>query len=256
MLARIVAECGGCLPEGYTVLFANTGREMPETLDFVDAVSAHLGVPIVWLEYRCPDGGQHDYTVTSYAEASRSGQPFQQLIDKKRMLPNVVRRFCTEQLKIETMRRYLADQGVREYTNIIGLRADEPRRLAKMRARNATDSLRYTVAPMAEWGTSKWDVVEFWRRQSFDLALPSDGGVTPLGNCDMCFLKGAGRLSSIARDNPERSVWWVDQESKIASGPNKTSNARFIKGFRYEDLPGLVSDSLLPEPVECLGCTD
>ena len=38
------------------VVFCNTGREMPETLDFVQDMSIHWGVEFVWLEYNRRDG--------------------------------------------------------------------------------------------------------------------------------------------------------------------------------------------------------
>ena len=50
MLYRVIEAYGGTLPEHIKVLFANTGREMPETLDFVQACSEQWNVPITWLE--------------------------------------------------------------------------------------------------------------------------------------------------------------------------------------------------------------
>jgi 3'-phosphoadenosine 5'-phosphosulfate sulfotransferase (PAPS reductase)/FAD synthetase len=38
-----------------TVTFANTGKEMPETLDFVRDCGEHWGVDITWLELEIGD---------------------------------------------------------------------------------------------------------------------------------------------------------------------------------------------------------
>ena len=58
------------------VIFCNTGKEMPQTLDFVRDCEQHWQVPVVWLEYR----SRYDYSVVDYETASRNGEPFEQLI--------------------------------------------------------------------------------------------------------------------------------------------------------------------------------
>ena len=45
--------------------------------------------------------------------------------------------------------------------------------------------------------------------------------MTALGNCDLCFMKGYSQIMSIIQSNPERAVWWADQEKKV--------NGRFSK---------------------------
>ena len=50
MLWKVLEAHGGVLPDHVVVTFANTGKELPETLDFVHACSVNWGVPIVWLE--------------------------------------------------------------------------------------------------------------------------------------------------------------------------------------------------------------
>ena len=50
MLHRIL-EANRDLPDRVKVLFANTGREMPGTLDFVHNIEKNWGVDITWLEY-------------------------------------------------------------------------------------------------------------------------------------------------------------------------------------------------------------
>lgn len=53
-LLRQILDANGGLPDDELVLttFQNTGREMPETLDFVAEVGSRWGVPIAWLEYQ------------------------------------------------------------------------------------------------------------------------------------------------------------------------------------------------------------
>jgi 3'-phosphoadenosine 5'-phosphosulfate sulfotransferase (PAPS reductase)/FAD synthetase len=69
----------------YIVTFQNTGKEMPQTLDFVNECDKRWGLNIVWLEYRF--GNQ--FEVVSYETASRDGRPFAELIEhNKHFLPN------------------------------------------------------------------------------------------------------------------------------------------------------------------------
>ncbi len=76
MLWRILQAHGGTLPADVHVLFANTGKEMPETLDFVNECSVRWNVPIAWIEYQSHEEPQQRWRVTSYESASRSGEPF------------------------------------------------------------------------------------------------------------------------------------------------------------------------------------
>jgi hypothetical protein len=64
-------------------------------------------------------------------------------------------------------------------------------------------------------GVTQKDVQTFWKTQSFNLSLPFRDGLTPLGNCDLCFLKGPQQIMGLIKDNPERAVWWAKQEQAI-----------------------------------------
>lgn len=99
MLHEIIAAHGGTLPDNVVVTFANTGRERSETLDFVQACEVHWGVHIYWLE-RVPGEHGQRFIEVSHNSASRSGEPFTQLMREKNYLPNPVTRFCTIELKI------------------------------------------------------------------------------------------------------------------------------------------------------------
>jgi 3'-phosphoadenosine 5'-phosphosulfate sulfotransferase (PAPS reductase)/FAD synthetase len=201
-----ILQANGPLPERVVVSFQNTGREMPETLDFVEACSARWGVRVVWLEYR-PEAPR--FEVVSHNSASRYGQPFEALIRRRRMLPNRVARFCTAELKVHTQSRYLHSLGWERWACAVGIRADEPRRLG---GRTAARERWTNWYPLAAAGVAKRDVARFWTRQPFDLRLPNVNGRTQLGNCDGCFLKSEAALAALARDHPERAAWWERME--------------------------------------------
>jgi len=84
MLHQIM-EANGGLPSRVAVIFANTGREMPQTLDFVAEVGSRWGVPITWVEYR---RGKPGFEVVSHNGASREGEPFETLIEARKFFPN------------------------------------------------------------------------------------------------------------------------------------------------------------------------
>jgi 3'-phosphoadenosine 5'-phosphosulfate sulfotransferase (PAPS reductase)/FAD synthetase len=219
MLWRVLQSNNG-LPDEAKVIFANTGKEEEATLKFVNDCSVKWNVPIVWLEY-LPEKPR--YKEVTYQNASRNGEPFATLIEKKNYLPNPVTRFCTVELKIRTIHRYLKDLGWKhdENSDWIGIRADEPRRAAKV----TKDRV-----PLFVDGITSKDVGNFWLKQDFDLELPNINGKTYHGNCDLCFLKGYPQTLSLIQEKPERAIWWIEQEAKIkSSGQFQGDGARFRK---------------------------
>lgn len=224
MLWRVLQAHGGKLPDEAVVCFANTGKEDEATLKFVHDCEKYWNVPIVWLEYRDAEESKDRWTEVTYETASRNGEPFEAVIRKKNYLPNPVTRFCTIEMKIRTIANYLFSKGLcetrsaGEYMSWVGIRADEPRRAAKI-PRDRT--------PLVSAGVSKEMVGEFWRNQDFDLELPNFNGVTYHGNCDLCFLKGSSQTMSLIQEKPVRAVWWAKMEAlALASKPD---GARFRK---------------------------
>lgn len=209
MLRLMLDSYGGTLPSDCKVIFSNTGKEMEETLAFVHECGERWRVPIVWLEYRAPK----DFEVVTFETASRNGEPFEAIIDQRQYLPNPVARFCTAELKICTMHKYLRSLGWESWANYLGIRADEPRRLAKLtRSSETKDEDR--CAPLGPLGVTAADVGEFWENNDFDLRLPNIGGKTSHGNCDLCFLKGPNQIKSLIAQEPTRAEWWARMEEK------------------------------------------
>ena len=223
MLWRVLQAHQMSLPKDAVVCFANTGKEDEATLRFVQDCSEHWNVPITWLEYQSDDPG---YKIVDFQTAGRFGEAFENLLMKKQYLPSPVMRFCTVELKIRPMAKYLFDIGVTksksagETSAMIGIRADEQRRAAKI-----PDKERL---PLVRAGVTKHDVAAFWRDQPFDLGLSNNNGVTMHGNCDLCFLKPTAQVLALIAEKPDRAVWWARME---ATQVNKAKNmgGRFRK---------------------------
>ena len=204
-----------------------------------------MGVAIHWIERdRSRPKGQR-WREVSAATACTDGELFEEIIKEHCFLPNVVMRFCTTELKVHPMRDYMRTQTSERWTNVIGLRRDEPSRVMGIRARsNSWD----TDCPLYDAGVTVADVAAFWRAQPFDLGLqPWEG------NCDGCFLKASSILERIERDRPGTLDWWADQERR--------RDARFARERTYlhilarataPSLPGILDD----QPALPCACTD
>lgn len=270
MLNKII-EVNGPLPDRVQVTFQNTGRERPETLDFVQECGDHFGVKITWLEFR-PSKKQKNpfedeefcaqyenvfgaarlkymsqwwadnatdakFAIVNHNSASRSSEPFEALILTRMYLPNQQMRFCTIEMKVRTAKRFLMSLGWEHWTNCVGLRADEPHRLNKPPPKD-----RWTVwTPLATAGIGRLDIAVFWHNQAFDLRLPNVRGNCWLGNCDGCFLKSEASVAAFTRDFPDDAYWWEGMEKLITWMTNSASAAFWSKRYTRESLRSFVT---------------
>lgn len=230
MLKKIIDSYNGTLPENLYVVFANTGKEMPQTLDFVKDCAEKWDCKIHWLELEIANERPVYRTKkVNYETASRKGEPFEALIKRRKMLPNPVMRMCTQELKMNVMKRFMKEKGHKEWTNVIGLRYDEPRRVAKQSRQNDSNVNAWdSVCPLYQDKITVKEILEFWRKNNFDLKLTSENGQTTAGNCDLCYLKGTKTLTKIIKEKPDLADWWIAQEKKI--------DATFRKNGSYIDL--------------------
>lgn len=168
MLRQILDAHGGTLPPDVHVIFANTGKERPETLDFVQACAERWSVRVRWIEWQrtLPRWREVDH-----ATASRDGRPFDELIKWKSYLPNPVQRLCTQHLKIDAMKRFIRESlGLERWTCAVGIRHDEPRRW-RILGQDSRNKREFKVGPLVSAKVTEPDVMAFWAAQPFDLSL-------------------------------------------------------------------------------------
>lgn len=230
MLWRIVQAHGGKLPADVHVCFANTGDEREETLRFVYECGARWGVRIRWLEWRDTRRAyagsamacDETFEEVGFNSASRNGEPFDALIDRKQRLPNWQERWCTEHLKVVPVHAFMrAVTGLEPgmFVEAIGLRNDEGWRILKGLAR-AKDDGRHVVYPLAKAKVDEREVLRFWLGenadplalihplpQGFDLGLAKGAG-----NCTLCFAMGRVARKGRIRDRPQDVARWHARE--------------------------------------------
>ncbi|MFU2146116.1 phosphoadenosine phosphosulfate reductase family protein [Hafnia paralvei] len=178
------------------VVFANTGQENNETLDFVRDCDVNFGFNTVWIEAVVHAGRvATSHKVVNYETAKRSGEPFEQVVEKYG-IPNHSYPHCTRELKENPIHSYVRSIGWKkgEYLTAIGIRADEPRRVKRSVSKQTGQIRIYPLVDM--FPTDKLDVLDFWEQQSFRLKLKDYQG-----NCKVCFKKSDKKLQQIYRDN-------------------------------------------------------
>jgi len=255
MLWKVLKAHNGKLPADAIVCFANTGKEEEATLKFVHDCSVNWNVPIIWLEYRLLNN-EHDFEIVNYENASRNGEPFEMLIRKFKMLPNPRNKSCTAQLKIRTIKRYMNSINIFEWDAFVGIRADEPNRAKKLKGDSSKEN---PIAPLFLDKKTKYDVFDFWNNQKFDLELKNINGTTPMGNCDLCYLKSGDKIKSIILDNPKKAIWWAKMETLATELGALPSGALFsIDRPSYQKMINFAADQMPlfeDESIECF-CGD
>ena len=249
MLWKVLQSNNG-LPSDAIVCFANTGKEEEATLKFVNDCEVNWNVTIHWLEYR----SLKEFAKVDYKTASRNGEPFEAIIKDRKMLPNVRAIFCKEKLKVRTIHRYLLSLGWTDRLNMVGIRADEGRRAAKMKSRGKGEE---PIMPLYSANISKPQVLEFWNNNSFDLELPIIDGETIGGNCDLCFLKSLPKILTLIQQKPDRATWWAKQEEYARSITDGDGNRFRIDRPKYADIHNFVDkqSDMFDDSIECF-CGD
>lgn len=202
------------------ILFANTGQENEETLEFVRRCDEHWGWGVVWVEAVVHHGERKASThrVVDFLSASRKGEPFESYIQKFG-IPNQKFKDCTRELKRRPLESYIKRElgwVTGTYDTAIGIRADELSR------RSAVAEQRRLVYPLLDWEpTTKPGVNTFWRDQPFRLRLAGYQG-----NCKWCWKKSFRKLMTV-----------MDDDASIFDFPE-----------RMERLYGLVGPEFLKDP--------
>ncbi len=181
-------------------VFANTGKELEETLLFVERCDKEFGLNVQWVEsvINPQKGVGVSWRQVSYETASRHGEPFSDMVHKFG-IPNKDFPHCTRELKERPMEKWANDTIGPGYVWAIGIRVDERKRVSGAENR---------IHPLVTvWPTNERMVRDFWARMPFDLGLKDYEG-----NCDLCWKKSLAKRLMIISENPSVAEQWQQWE--------------------------------------------
>jgi len=177
-------------------LFANTGQENEQTLEFVRDCDQHFQFNAVWIESVQHHGVRKSASakMVNFETAARNGEPFEDFI-RKYGIPNQKFPSCTRDLKVNPIENYVASLGWEHgsFDMAVGIRSDEIDRVSI----NAAD--KNLVYPLAFWEpTTKPQINTWWLKQPFRLKLKGYQG-----NCKWCWKKSPRKHFTLISETPE-----------------------------------------------------
>jgi len=189
-----------------------------------------------------------------------AGNTFEQVIEKKKALPNQMLRFCTTEMKIKPIFDFCQKEVGEIVKMQIGFRYDEKERGEA----NKGNTHFKTIVGQSKNGRNKWAEIE-WRTLSFPLIdsktshyavykwaqnnvldFPDDS------NCVGCFWKPFQQIRKNWDDEPQKMRWFSEMETKMKRRWKKEMNYSKAKSI------GLQIDFFFGTGVGCQAgfCTD
>jgi hypothetical protein len=204
--------------ENIVFVFANTGLENEQTLEFVERCDKHFKLNVQWVEAQPLERG-YAYNLTDFKNASRKGEPFEKFIIKEGTIPNQNAPRCTDRLKQIPIKKFAKNYfNGEKYHTAIGIRKDEADR---MNAKAKEMGFIYPLINSKMIPSNKPMVNIFWRSMPFRLELKGYQG-----NCKTCWKKADRKLYQIAKENPKAFEFMAEMEQKYPF--DKNGNKQFF----------------------------
>jgi 3'-phosphoadenosine 5'-phosphosulfate sulfotransferase (PAPS reductase)/FAD synthetase len=168
-------------------IFHDTGKELPETYDYMARLESILGRPVA----RTTPENPFEHWLAVYGD----------------MLPSNHRRWCTKMLKLKPFEAYIGDDPT---INYVGLRADEKRTGYISTKPNIT-----AVYPFQEDGLVRADVIRILEDSGLGLPPYMEWGRSRSG-CYFCFYQQKIEWVRLKRKHPEYFELAKDYEVRSA----------------------------------------
>jgi hypothetical protein len=172
--------------------FCDTGKELPETYEYLERVKARLGIKI------------------EYLNAERDFDHWLEVFNG--VLPSPRVRWCTRKLKIEPLEKFVGDDRAISY---IGIRADENREGYVSAQPNI-----HPIYPFKDRGLVKADILSILDESG--IGLPSYYEWRSRSGCSFCFFQRKYEWVKLAEKHPEEFAQAIAYERDHKDGRTYT----------------------------------
>ena len=181
----------------YEFVFCDTGKELPETYEYLKKVENYLGEDIVYLD-----------ATSTLPKGVAKDNLFDFLLDQySGFLPSAQMRWCTRELKIKPFEKYIKDDKIISY---VGIRADENREGYISKKDTIT-----AVFPFKEDGITLEDVKEILDKSG--LGYPEYYEWRTRSGCYFCFFQRKAEWVGLLKNHPDL---YKDSKKYEKTGPN------------------------------------
>ncbi|MFJ1379397.1 phosphoadenosine phosphosulfate reductase [Capnocytophaga canimorsus] len=224
-------------------VFANTGMERPETIDFLRNIEKHWGIELIKIEgvYSEIMGVGVGYNIVDWNELNMNCKPFEEAIKHKNKgtfdgLPHDKAPYCSGMLKSLPCEKLCDDIfGKNNYIKAIGYRKEDmPKRITLPEIKEDKKRI-YPLFTDFETIVGQRELNYFWNEQPFKLEIHNK-----YGNCCLCWKKSDHNLLENIRKGTSHIDWVRKMEKKYG-------NTSFRGELSIDDLVRMAS---LPTTME------
>ena len=214
-------------------VFANTGMERPETIEFLRNIQDVWGKPVTLIEgtYSNVMGVAIGYKIVDWNSLDMNAKPFEGAIMHINKgdysgVPNSNAPYCSPSMKTLPCESFAKDIfGKKNYLKAIGFRKEDmPKRISwpeiKEEKTRIFPLLTDFYEPIGLQELNSW-----WNIQPFQLGINSK-----LGNCELCWKKSDKNLVEVIRNGTRFVEWWKKMEDQYGNTAfrGKKSIADFV----------------------------
>ena len=224
-------------------VFANTGKERPETIEFLKKIENEWSIPLVKIEgvYSEIMGVGVRFKIVDWENLDMSGRVYEEAVKHKNKgdfkgLPHKDAPYCSEMLKTLPCKK-LCDEifGVNNYIKAIGYRKEDmPRRISFGEIKSDKSRIFPLLTdfnfPIGQSYLNKW-----WDKQPFKLGIHGK-----LGNCEDCWKKSDATLI----DNIRFGTRFIDWNRRME---HEYDNTSFRGNKSIDDLVKMAELPFTPE---------
>lgn len=214
-------------------VFANTGMERPETIEFLKKIETIWGIPLTLIEgtYSSIMGVGVGYKIVDWETLDMQAKVFEECIMHMNKglfdgLPNQEAPYCSERMKTIPCNKFAKEIfNGEKYIKAIGFRREDmPKRISwpeiKEDKARIFPLLTDFPQPVGLPELNSW-----WNKQPFQLGINSK-----LGNCELCWKKSDRNIVEVIQKGTRFVEWWEKMEEKYGntSFRGKKSIADFV----------------------------